>query len=226
MGGEHGPSDPLGPGPNRRKPSVGPTPIARRSRCLTAAAGRLRAPAQALLVTAALVALVALSLGLTRPTAARAAVTTKAAVTTPAAVTTKAAVTTPAAVTTRAAVAAASRKALERSAWHYAMRQHGKPYVWGGTGPYGFDCSGLVYASYRSHGVRLPRTTFDMLRSGRLVWVPKSKARRGDLAFFGSGHVELYDHGKWTYGAANAGSRIGFHRMSSFWHPTMYFRVR
>ncbi len=184
---------------------------------------------QALLVTAALVALVVMSLGLTRPTAARAAVTTKAAVTTRAAVTSRAAATSRAAVTTRAAVAATAsrkRKAMERSAWRYAMRQHGKPYVWGGTGPHGFDCSGLVYASYRSDGVRLPRTTFDMLRSGRLVWVPKSKARRGDLAFFGSGHVELYDHGKWTYGAANAGSRIGFHRMNSFWHPTMYFRVR
>jgi cell wall-associated NlpC family hydrolase len=116
--------------------------------------------------------------------------------------------------------------ALETNVWNYAMHQHGKPYEWGGTGPYGFDCSGLVYASYRSDGVRLPRTTFDMLSSGRLVWVPKSKAHRGDLAFFGSGHVELYDHGNWTYGAADAGSRIGFHHMNSFWHPTMYFRVR
>jgi cell wall-associated NlpC family hydrolase len=174
-------------------------------------------------VTVALVALVVMSLGLTRPTAARAAVTTKAAVDARAAVTNRAAVTTRAAV---AATASRKRKAMERSAWRYAMRQRGKPYVWGGTGPYGFDCSGLVYASYRSDGVRLPRTTFDMLNSGRLVWVPKSKAHRGDLAFFGSGHVELYDHGNWTYGAADAGSRIGFHHMNSFWHPTMYFRVR
>jgi cell wall-associated NlpC family hydrolase len=129
----------------------------------------------------------------------------------------------------RAAVAAAtstSAKRVKLTAWRYAMRQHYKPYEWGGTGPYGFDCSGLVYASYRTAGLRLPRTTYGMLHSWHLIRVPKSKAQRGDLAFFGSGHVELYDRGAWTYGAANSGSRIGFHRMNSFWHPTMYFRIR
>jgi cell wall-associated NlpC family hydrolase len=155
--------------------------------------GRLRAAVPVLLIAAALVIT---SLGLARPTAAR------------------------------AAVATSSSKKLELRAWHYAMRQHGKPYVWGGTGPHGFDCSGLVYASYRSRGVKLPRTTYAMLHSKHLVRVRKSHARRGDLAFFGSGHVEIYDRGKWTFGAADAGSRIGFHRMNRFWHPTMYFRVR
>jgi cell wall-associated NlpC family hydrolase len=126
----------------------------------------------------------------------------------------------------RAAVAATSSKQLRLRAWRYAMHQHGKPYVWGGTGPYGFDCSGLVYASYRSEGLTLPRTTYEMLHSKQLIRIRKSQASRGDLAFFGSGHVELYDHGKWTYGAAAEGTRIGFHRMNSYWHPTMYFRVR
>jgi cell wall-associated NlpC family hydrolase len=136
-------------------------------------------------------------LGLTRPTDARATVS-----------------------------ATAAGKRLRMNAWRYALHQRGKPYLWGGTGPYGFDCSGLVYASYRSRGIRLPRTTDGMLTSRQLVRVRKSQARRGDLAFFGTGHVELYDRGNWTFGAADAGSRIGFHRMNSFWHPTMYFRVR
>jgi cell wall-associated NlpC family hydrolase len=139
------------------------------------------------------------SLSLTRPAAARAAV---------------------------AAAASSSAKRIKLGAWRYAMRQHHKPYEWGGTGPYGFDCSGLVFASYRTAGIKLPRTTYDMLHSRLLVRVAKSKAQRGDLAFFGSGHVELYDRGAWTYGAADSGSRIGFHRMNSFWHPTMYFRIR
>jgi NlpC/P60 family len=125
----------------------------------------------------------------------------------------------------RASVAVASRK-LELNAWRYAMHQRGKPYLWGGTGPYGFDCSGLVYASYRSRGVKLPRTTYGMLHSKHLIRIRKSHARQGDLAFFGSGHVELYDRPNWTFGAADAGTRIGFHRMSRYWHPTMYFRVR
>jgi cell wall-associated NlpC family hydrolase len=115
---------------------------------------------------------------------------------------------------------------LRISAFRYALAQRHKPYIWGGTGPFGFDCSGLVYAAYRASGVTLPRTTYEMLGSWRLVRIPKSEARRGDLAFFGTGHVELYDWGPWTYGAADPGSHIGFHRMNAFWHPTMYFRIR
>jgi cell wall-associated NlpC family hydrolase len=115
---------------------------------------------------------------------------------------------------------------LRISAFRYALAQRHKPYIWGGTGPFGFDCSGLVYAAYRASGMTLPRTTYEMLGSWRLVRIPKSEARRGDLAFFGTGHVELYDWGPWTYGAAHPGSHIGFHRMNAFWHPTMYFRIR
>jgi cell wall-associated NlpC family hydrolase len=132
---------------------------------------------------------------------------------------------TPAIPARPAAVAAISRK-LRLNAWHYAMRQHGKPYIWGGTGPHGYDCSGLVYASFRSRGIKLPRTTTGMLDSWHLVRIRKSQAHRGDLAFFGTGHVELYDHGAWTYGAQHSGTDIGFHKMNSYWHPTMYFRVR
>lgn len=123
-----------------------------------------------------------------------------------------------------AAVSAAAK--LRLAAWHWALRQRGKPYLWGGTGPFGFDCSGLVYAAYRAAGVLLPRTTYEMLASSLLVRIPKSQARRGDLAFFGTGHVELYDWGPWTYGAADTGTVIGFHRMNAYWQPTMYFRVR
>lgn len=156
-------------------------------------AGRLRTPARVLLVAAVLLVT---PLGLTRPTAVRAAVSVTA-----------------------------SSKKLRLTAWRYALHERGKPYVYGGTGPYGFDCSGLVYASYRSRGINLPRTTYGMLHSRHLIRVRKSQARRGDVAFFGPGHVEFYDRGHWTFGAADAGTRIGFHRMSRFWHPTMYFRV-
>jgi cell wall-associated NlpC family hydrolase len=192
--GAGGYPDPLGPSLHPGKSSAGlPAVIARGSRRVLPVARRLRAPARIVLVAAVLVIT---SLGLTRPTAARAAV-----------------------------AARASGKRLELSAWRYALRQDGKPYVWGGTGPYGFDCSGLVYASYRSEGLRLPRTSYGMLSSRHLIRIRKSQARRGDVAFFGPGHVEIYDRGNWTFGAADAGTRIGFHHMNRFWHPTMYFRV-
>jgi cell wall-associated NlpC family hydrolase len=115
---------------------------------------------------------------------------------------------------------------IRLTAWRFARRQQGKPYIWGGTGPQGYDCSGLVYAAYRHAGVRLPRTTYEMLASWLLVRIPKWQARRGDLAFYGSGHVELYAWGNLTFGAATTGTLIGFHVMNAFWQPTMYFRVR
>lgn len=130
-------------------------------------------------------------------------------------------------VPARAAVAAPRTAAKIRLAvWRYALRQRGKPYIFGDAGPRGFDCSGLVYAAYHATGIALPRTTFGMLGSWRLVRISKSQARRGDLAFFGTGHVEIFDWGNWTFGAADSGTLIGFHKMNSFWHPTMYFRVR
>lgn len=114
---------------------------------------------------------------------------------------------------------------MRLAVWNYALRQQGKPYIWGGTGPAGFDCSGLVYAAYLSRGIRLPRTTYEMLGSWRLVRISKSHAKRGDLAFFGTGHVELFGWGNWTFGAAEPGTSIGFHLMNSYWHATMYFKV-
>jgi cell wall-associated NlpC family hydrolase len=127
----------------------------------------------------------------------------------------------------RAALAAHQTVAQMRmSVWRFALRQRGKPYIYGDTGPRGFDCSGLVFAAYRRAGIALPRTTYGMLGNWRLVRISKSQARRGDLAFFGTGHVEIFDKGRWTFGAADSGTRIGFHRMNVYWHPTMYFRVR
>jgi murein DD-endopeptidase len=115
---------------------------------------------------------------------------------------------------------------LRLDAWNFARRQRGKPYQWGGVGPRSYDCSGLVWAAYRQAGIVLPRTTFEMLDSHVLIRISWRQARRGDLAFFGREHVELFRYGNWTFGAEHTGTRIGFHKMNRFWHPTMYFRVR
>lgn len=58
----------------------------------------------------------------------------------------------------------------------------GTPYRYGGTGPDGFDCSGLVYYSFRQAGVRVPRTSADQYRATRSVRL--SDAHAGDLVFF------------------------------------------
>ncbi|HVT67510.1 MAG TPA: C40 family peptidase [Trebonia sp.] len=64
----------------------------------------------------------------------------------------------------------------------YAEQQLGKPYVWGGTGPTAYDCSGLVMMAYRSAGVNIARTSQQQWQT--LPHVPAAKVVPGDLVFF------------------------------------------
>jgi peptidoglycan DL-endopeptidase CwlO len=79
----------------------------------------------------------------------------------------------------------------------FAEHQLGKPYLWGGTGPDAFDCSGLVMMAYRAAGIDIPRTS-----QQQWVWGPRvspSQVQPGDLVFFAGsdgtptspGHVGL-----------------------------------
>ena len=120
----------------------------------------------------------------------------------------------------------ASRHPLRVIAYDYAVSQRGKWYCWGGSGPSCYDCSGLVSAAYRHVHILIGRTTYDMLRSGRLIRISRPQARRGDLAFYGTGHVEFYDRASVTFGAHTTGTRIGWLRFGAYWHPTAYYRVR
>ncbi|TMR88654.1 NlpC/P60 family protein [Nonomuraea basaltis] len=67
----------------------------------------------------------------------------------------------------------------------YALAQRGKPYLWGGTGPDAYDCSGVIYAAYRSAGLSIPRTTFVQWPFG--VKVLDGEEQPGDLVFFNAG---------------------------------------
>jgi peptidoglycan DL-endopeptidase CwlO len=109
-------------------------------------------------------------------------------------------------------------------AFDWARTQVGKPYIYGGIGPAGYDCSGLVMEAYLHAGITLPRTTYEMLSSPDLVRV--SHPAKGDLAFYGTGHVELYARGDWTFGAHETGEAIGWIKFGPWWHPTAYYRVR
>lgn len=76
----------------------------------------------------------------------------------------------------------------------YASNFLGTPYVWGGTTPAGFDCSGFVQYVYRHFGIGLGRTTYDQINNG--VAVSRDQLQPGDLVFFGSAsaphHVGIY----------------------------------
>lgn len=64
----------------------------------------------------------------------------------------------------------------------YALAQLGKPYVWGGVGPDGYDCSGLVMMAYKSAGVTIPRTSSEQALVGTPVY-NTADIKPGDLLF-------------------------------------------
>jgi cell wall-associated NlpC family hydrolase len=101
----------------------------------------------------------------------------------------------------------------------YAMAQMGKPYVWGGTGPDGFDCSGLVMKSWQAASVSLPRIANDQYAyaGGKLVPVAGG-LRPGDVVFWGSNvndprsiyHDALYVGGNTVLMAPKTGDVVRF----------------
>lgn len=71
---------------------------------------------------------------------------------------------------------------LRHSLLELAKEQLGYPYVYGGTRPGGFDCSGLMYYLYGSHDIQLHRTASQQLQDG--IVVAKEGMQVGDLVFF------------------------------------------
>lgn len=70
-----------------------------------------------------------------------------------------------------------------------ALKYLGTPYVYGGTSPSGFDCSGFTQYVYRQVGISLPRTSGSQSRAGE--YVSLSNIKSGDL-LYGPGHVGIY----------------------------------
>ncbi|MGH3244343.1 MAG: C40 family peptidase [Spirillospora sp.] len=93
------------------------------------------------------------------------------------------------------------------AAVRFALRQLGKPYVWGATGPNAYDCSGLVQAAWRAAGVKIPRVTYGQYPASRRV--SRGQLLPGDLVFTnGLRHVKMYIGNGRTIEAPRAGQRV------------------
>ncbi|MDH6132828.1 cell wall-associated NlpC family hydrolase [Kitasatospora sp. MAA4] len=107
----------------------------------------------------------------------------------------------------------------------YALAQLGKPYVWGGDGPDGYDCSGLVQQAYERAGIDLPRVADDQYAA--TTPVSSADLRRGDLIFWsdssrasGIHHVAIYLGGGSYVEAPRPGRSVRISTLNRSYYPT------
>jgi cell wall-associated NlpC family hydrolase len=96
-----------------------------------------------------------------------------------------------------------------------AMQYLGVPYVWGGSSPGGFDCSGLVMYVFAQLGISLPH--YAAAQYGFGTPVPADQLQPGDLVFFdGLGHVGIYIGGGQMIHAPHTGDVVKISPISEF----------
>ena len=98
-----------------------------------------------------------------------------------------------------------------------AKQYLGVPYVWGGTTPNGFDCSGLMQWVFAQNGVSIPRVS--QAQQASVKEIPISEVQPGDLVFWGipAHHVALYIGDGYFIQAPQPGDVVKITHVS--WYP-------
>ncbi|MDF7671913.1 C40 family peptidase [Lactobacillus sp. ESL0701] len=109
-----------------------------------------------------------------------------------------------------------------------AKKQVGKSYVYGATGPYSFDCSGLVQYVFRKAGnTTLPRTTYSQVTVGKSVSL--NNLKKGDLLFWGSAdapyHVGICVGNNKFVHAATPDQGVKEQTISTYFYPSAAKRI-
>ena len=99
---------------------------------------------------------------------------------------------------------------------NFAKKFIGVPYVFGGTTPKGFDCSGFVQYVYKhALGINISRTTQTQINEGREV--SRNELQPGDLVFTNQGHVTLYIGNNQVIHAPQTGDKVKISNLWAFW---------
>jgi cell wall-associated NlpC family hydrolase len=102
-----------------------------------------------------------------------------------------------------------------------AMQYLGVPYVWGGSSPSGFDCSGFVMFVYAQLGVSLPHLAAAQFNYGTPV--SSDQLEPGDLVFFdGLGHVGIYIGGGQFIHAPHTGDVVKISSLGDSWYSATF----
>lgn len=111
----------------------------------------------------------------------------------------------------------------------FAKKFYNVPYVWAGSSPSGFDCSGFIYYIFNEFGIFIPRMADEQFEIG--LPINQSDLQTGDIVFFstyepGPSHVGIYiGNGQFIH-ASSAAGKVTITDLSKPYYQSSYLGAR